>query len=69
MRRTPVERDLHALREGRAEDDLADRALLVVDEPDRRPQAPVVERGRAEQPDLLLAREHELDAGVRDALR
>ena len=57
-----------ALRERRAEDDLADRAFLVVDEAELRAQARVVERGGADEADLLLPREHELDPRVRDAL-
>ena len=43
-------------------------AFLVVDEAELRAQARVVERGGADEADLLLPREHELDARVRDVL-
>jgi hypothetical protein len=48
----------------RAEDDLADRRRLVVDEPELRREPRVVERLGALQPDLLLRREKQLDARV-----
>ena len=51
-----------------ADDHLPDRRGLVVDVADRGPQPRVVERGGAQQADLLLGREQELDPGVRTAL-
>ena len=52
----------------RTEDDVADRRGLVVDVPDLRTQRRVVEGGRAQQADLLLRREQELDARMRPAV-
>jgi hypothetical protein len=52
----------------RAEDHVADRRRLVVDVAEASAQACVVERGGAEQPDLLLRGEEELDPGVRPVL-
>ena len=49
---------------GRAEDHLADRRRLVVDEPVPRGEARLVERRRSDEADLLLRREQQLDAGV-----
>ena len=68
MRSAAVERHLERLRERRAEDDRADRRRLVVDVARPRVQAAVVEGIRADEPDLLLRREQQLDAGVRAAL-
>ena len=50
-----------------AEDDVADRSGLVVDVANSSVQARVVERSGAEEPDLLLRREEQLDARVRPA--
>ena len=52
-----------------AEDDLADRRGLVVDVAELGLEPGLVERVRAEQPDLLLRREQQLDAGMRTVLR
>jgi hypothetical protein len=49
---------------GRPKDDLADRPCLVVDETELGLERGVVERARADQADLLLEREDELDARV-----
>ncbi len=68
MRSAAVERHLEPLRERCAEDDLADRPLLVVHEAELRTQPRLVERGRPEQADLLLPREQQLDAGMTDVL-
>src|SRR5581483_4094442 len=68
MRRPAEKRDLEPLRKRGAEDDLADRPLLVVDETELRPQPRRVERRRPVQADLLLPREDELDPCVRDVL-
>ena len=59
---------MHRLRVRRAEDDLADRRGLVVHVAEVGVQAIVVERRDADQSDLLLGREDELDAGMRPAL-
>ena len=69
MGRAAVEANLHRVRVRRAEDDLPDRRGLVVDVADLRSQPRRVERGRAEQADLLLRREQELDSRVRPAIR
>ena len=53
----------------RAEDDLADRRRLVVDVAEPGLEPLLVECTRPEQPDLLLRREEQLDAGVRTSLR
>ena len=58
----PVETHLHRMRVRRAEDHVPDRRRLVVDVADLRLEARMVERCRAEQPDLLLRREQQLDA-------
>ena len=63
-----VEHDGQVVGRGGAEDDLADRRRLVVDVADPRPQAAVVEGVGAEQPDLLLRREEQLDARMRPVL-
>src|SRR5205085_2470390 len=68
MGRAPVEAHLHRLRVRRAEDDLADRRRLVVDVPEPRREPRVVEGRGAEQADLLLRREDELETGMRPAL-
>ena len=68
VRGAAVERDVELLRRRRAEDDVADRRGLVVDVADLRAQARVVERERAEQADLFLRREEQLDPGVRAVL-
>ena len=63
--RAAVEASLQRVRVRGAEDHLADRPRLVEDVPHRSAQPRVVERPRAEQADLLLRREQELDARVR----
>ena len=68
VRGAPVEANLDRLRVRRAEDHVADRRRLVVHVAEPRLQALVVERGGAQQPDLLLRREQELDAAVRPVL-
>ena len=68
VRRAAVERHLERLRVRRAEDHDADRRRLVVDVADARAQPRVVERVGADEADLLLRREEQLDAGVRPAL-
>ena len=61
------EGDLHDHRVRRAEDHLADRPGLVVDVPDAGGEARAVERLGAAQAHLLLRREQELEARVRDS--
>ena len=68
MGRAAVEPHLHRLRVGSAEDHLADRRRLVVDVAEPRREPLVVEGGRAEQADLFLRREDELETGMRPAL-
>ena len=60
---------LHALRPRSTEDDLADRRRLVVHVAELRVEAIVVERVRADEADLLLRREQELDPRMRTVLR
>ncbi len=68
VRRPAVEADEHRALVRRAHDHVADRRGLVVDEPQLGLQLRVVERPRAEQADLLLGREEQLDACVRASL-
>ena len=63
-----MEGHLERLRERRAEDHVADRSRLVVDEPVPRVQPRMVECRRPEQAHFFLRREDELDPGVRTAL-
>ena len=63
-----MEADEHRALVGRAHDHVADRRRLVVDEAELGLELRDVEGARADQADLLLRREHELDAGVRPAL-
>ena len=65
MGRPAVEADAHLAAVGRAHDHVPDRRGLVVDEAELGFERRVVESAGAEQPDLLLLREEELDAGVR----
>ena len=69
VRRPAVEADEHRALVRRAHDHLADRRRLVVDEAELGLERRVVEGARAEQADLLLRREEELDTRVRPALR
>ena len=68
VRRPAVEADADRASGRRAHDHVADRRRLVVDEAELGLERCVVEREGAEQADLLLRREQELDAGVRPAL-
>src|SRR5215212_1248329 len=68
VRGAAVEGELERQRRWCPEDDLADRRRLVVDVPDARLQPGMVERARAEQADLLLRREEQLDPRVRASL-
>ena len=65
----PVEAHLERLGVRRAQDDVSDRRSLVVDIPDRCVEPLLVERRSAQQPDLLLRGEQQLDAGMRPVLR
>ena len=63
-----VELDLQGLRVRCAENHVSDRSRLVVDVAEACVQALVVERRRAEQADLFLRREQELDSAMRTVL-
>ena len=60
-----VEANVDPVLERRSEDHLANRARVVVDIAEPGVQAGLVERGRADEPDLLLRREEQLDARMR----
>ena len=68
VRRPAVEADEHRALVGRAHDHVADRRRLVVDEAELGLELREVEGAGADQADLLLRREEELDARVRPAL-
>jgi hypothetical protein len=68
VRGAPVKGDLERLRVRRTEDHNTDRSRLVVDVAGARTQPGVVEGVRTDEPDLLLGREQQLDAGVWPAL-
>ena len=68
MRGLAVKANLHRLGPRRAEDDLADRRRLVVDEPEPRVEPVVVEGRGPDEADLLLRREEELDPGMAPTL-
>ena len=68
MGRAPPKNRLDRDGRGRAEHDLADRRRLVVDVADPRAQPGVVEGVGADEADLLLGREQELEPAVRAPL-